>query len=214
MFRILRSSFSWSQIHYFLVNNFSKQCSSFGKNTKGFSTVQRSKIQGIHSLQRSQHHLLGSFRFHGNFQEQADNTNMVERKAMIQNSAMGARISKKRQEWQASFRDLISNKDGLEWQTSDWELVAKKMSLSGGPKWEVLCMHTLYKDKNLALGRSLMSYLEQQAQSPSQITLTFYFGLLGETSTSSEQDDEAKVIYDRLLQVSDFLDPASIEVKL
>ncbi|RUS84502.1 hypothetical protein EGW08_007741 [Elysia chlorotica] len=220
MFRLLRSSFSWSQMYCLLAQNSSNKQSTFGKSAKDFCTVlqnqipriSRSRVQSKSLLRSQQFQVLSRLRFHGSSQEQLDSASLGDAKAEVRSSPLSANVSRERQEWQAGFRDFISSKDGLEWQSSDWDLVAKNMSLSGGPKWEVLCMHTLYKDKNLTLGRSLMKYLEQQAHPLSQIALTFYFGLLGETSTTPEQDDEAKVIFDRVLQISDFLDPASIEV--
>ncbi|GFS04035.1 hypothetical protein ElyMa_004646300 [Elysia marginata] len=151
-------------------------------------------------------------RFYGSLQDQQDNANLVEEKTQYQGAVNVATISKKRQEWQVRFRDFIANKDHSEWKSTDWDFVAEEITLSGGPRWEVLCMHTLYQDKNIALGRSLMKYLEEKAKPLSHITSTFYIGLLGETSTSSEQDDETKAVFDHLLETLDFLDPASIEV--
>ncbi|KAH9525142.1 hypothetical protein Btru_000424 [Bulinus truncatus] len=74
-------------------------------------------------------------------------------------------------------------------------------------------MHTLYLDKNLAAGKSLVSYLTSQNVELDQIVLTFYIGLLGATTNNSaDQENEVKSLFDKLKSKTEVLDAASIEV--
>ena len=219
MLRVLRSSCSWSQVFYQLTKRSATQSSSFAKRAQAFCTSAQCQISVHHklhleSLQRTQQNqLLQCLRFISSHEERDNDARSVDEKMPIRSPVAGAKISRKRLEWQAAFRDVISSKEISEWQSSDWDQIAGEPNLPRGPSWEILCMHTLYQDKNLVLGKNLMNYLEQKAQPVNHILLTFYVGLLGVTSTTPEQDDETKAVFDCLLETTELLDPASMEVK-
>ncbi|BFZ12167.1 hypothetical protein BsWGS_15206 [Bradybaena similaris] len=122
-------------------------------------------------------------------------------------------MRKDRLEQQSLFRQIILSKGEAPWTDDDWQQVADSLSVTGQESWEVLCMHTLYVDKNISLARSLMAYLEKHRDAVSLIAVTFYIGLLGETCTGSDtQQEETYRYYTHLLSRTSVLDAASIEV--
>lgn len=112
----------------------------------------------------------------------------------------------------SQFQEIISGKGDAAWTDNDWLEVSEKLS-SDKSLWDVLCMQKLYTDKNIRTARSLMEYLEKQPNKPSMVVLTFFTGLLGETSSGSEeQENETYRYYQLILSETDVLDAATIEV--
>ncbi|GFN94471.1 mitochondrial ribonuclease p protein 3 [Plakobranchus ocellatus] len=212
--KVLRSGCSWSQLLYTLTKRNASLSALNSVSTCCTIVQQQSRlpyglpIQCMHKAQ----YCLQNVRYLASSSSSDSNANLKEEDTQIQSPVGGVAINRNRRDWQVSFRDFIASRQSPQWQIEDWDYVAEKMPLPNGPSWEVLCMHTLYQDKSLALGHSLMKYLELKGKSPSHITSTFFVGLLGATSASSDQDDETKAFFDRLLSQTDVLDPASIEV--
>ncbi|XP_005093421.1 mitochondrial ribonuclease P catalytic subunit [Aplysia californica] len=118
-----------------------------------------------------------------------------------------------RTEGQALFRDLISKKDSGDWSIADWDEVAALISSNVKGPWEALCMQTLYADRNVELGRSLMNYLEGKDDCPNRVVVPYFIALLGATSGENvNQDQELKKYYDDFMSATDLLDAATIEV--
>lgn len=122
-------------------------------------------------------------------------------------------VRRERAENQEFFRNIILEKGKNAMSADDWSNIKSLLASKMQEKWEIFCMHTLYMDKNVRLGKSLMNYLESQSTEPNLIVMTFYIGLLGLTCHGSdEQEAEVKKYFDILLSKMDIFDAASIEV--
>ncbi|CAG5129823.1 unnamed protein product [Candidula unifasciata] len=158
---------------------------------------------------RTQHKVVWSqAAFHRSFV--SDSQPATEESAETAPNFVSKPMRRDRQEKQQLFRQMICNKGNTPWTDDDWLQLADSLSLTGQESWEVICMHTLYVDKNISLGQNLMSYIERQGKTPSLVVVTFYIGLLGESCAGF--DEEIHKYYQYLLSRSSVLDAASIEV--
>ncbi|CAL1526874.1 unnamed protein product [Lymnaea stagnalis] len=159
---------------------------------------------------RSGKHLIQPFTFARFYcQQTLEGNEPVKKKRDIMYKPM----RKERLANQELFRNILSQKGENPMSVEDWACVESLFLSKIKEKWEIFCMHTLYLDKNVKFGKSLMSYLESKPTTPNVIAMTFFIGLLGQTCNGSdEQEAEVKKYFDILLSNTDTFDAASIEI--